>query len=184
MLGTGFPQGGLCSAKFWILAYNLAIKILNTHGVTGYGFADDSCTLIGGTNLDQMMSRMQKVINELILWGRTQGLHLNPDKTLCIFFTKSKEIKTYLNKLLVNGKRIEFSTSTKYLGVTLDHKLLWTPHITQAIKKAKTYLFMILKNVNTKYGHRANLVKWIYISIVRPRILYAYYIWGHKTNNP
>ena len=40
---------------------------------------------------------------------------------------------------------------------------------------------MILKNVNTTYGPRADLVKWVYISVVRPRILYAYYIWGHKT---
>ena len=66
MVGTGFPQGGVCSAKFWIIAYNQALKILNSHGVTGYGFADVSCTLIGGTNLDQMMSRTQKVVNDLI----------------------------------------------------------------------------------------------------------------------
>ena len=26
----GFPQGGVCSAKFWIIAYNEAIKIINT----------------------------------------------------------------------------------------------------------------------------------------------------------
>ena len=26
MVGTGFPQGGVCSAKFWIIAYNQAIK--------------------------------------------------------------------------------------------------------------------------------------------------------------
>ena len=41
---------------------------------------------------------------------------------------------------------------------------------------------MILKNVNTRFGPKANLTKWVYISIVRPRILYAYYVWGHKAN--
>ena len=77
---------------------------------------------------------------------------------------------------------VEFSTTTKYLGVHLDHKLLWTTHINQALKKAKAYLFMILKNVNTRFGPKANLTKWVYISIVRPRILYAYYVWGHKAS--
>ena len=62
-------------------------------------------------------------------------------------------------KLMVNGKQVDFSTTTKYLGVTLDHKLLWTPDLTQAIKKAKAYLFMIPKNVCTTYGPKANLVK-------------------------
>ena len=137
MVGMGFPQGGVCSAKFWIIAYNQAIKILNTHGVTGFGFADDSCTLVGGTNLDQMMSRTQKVVNDLIQWGRTCGLKFNPEKTVCIIFTKAKHISSYQNKLLVSGKQVEFSTTTKYLGVHLDHKLLWTTHITQALKKAK-----------------------------------------------
>ena len=64
MVGTGFPQGGVCSAKLWIIAYNN--KIMKSHGVTGFGFADNSCTLIGETNLNQMMSRTQKVNNEII----------------------------------------------------------------------------------------------------------------------
>ena len=41
---------------------------------------------------------------------------------------------------------------------------------------------MILKNVNTRFGPKANLTKWVYISIVRPRILYAFYVWGHKAS--
>ena len=41
---------------------------------------------------------------------------------------------------------------------------------------------MILKNVNTRFGPKANLTKWVYISIVRPRILYAYYVLGHKAS--
>ena len=126
------------------------------------------------------MSRTQKVVNDLIQWGKTCGLKFNPEKTVCIIFNKAKQITSYPNKLLVSGQQVEFSTTTKYLGVHLDHKLLWTTHITQALKKAKAYLFMILKNVNTRFGPKANLTKWVYISIVRPRILYAYYVWGHK----
>ena len=56
-----FPQGGVCSAKFWIIAFNDAINIINTHGAVGHGFADDCATMIGGTNLHTMMSRLQKV---------------------------------------------------------------------------------------------------------------------------
>ena len=116
--------GGVCSAKFWIIAYNHALQILNTHGVTGFGFADDSCTLIGGTNLDEMMSRTKKVVIDQITWGHSCGLKFNPDKTVCMCFTKAKNIIKYPNKLIVGGKNVDFSTTTKYLGVTLDHKLL------------------------------------------------------------
>ena len=40
-VGIGFPQGGVCSAKFLIIAFNEAIEIINEYGVTGQGFADD-----------------------------------------------------------------------------------------------------------------------------------------------
>ena len=93
-----------------------------------------------------------KVVNDLIQWGRTCGLKFNPEKTVCIIFNKAKQITSYPNKLLVSGQQVEFSTTTKYLGVHLDHKLLWTTHITQALKKAKAYLFMILKNA-VSYTH-------------------------------
>ena len=32
-VGIGFPQGGVCSAKFWIIAFNEAIEIINTYGI-------------------------------------------------------------------------------------------------------------------------------------------------------
>ena len=86
----GFPQGSVCCAKFWIIALNAAISNLNEHGVLGLGFADDCVALIGGTNLHQMMSRIQKVITKLEEWGLTCGLSFNPTKTVVVIFTKKK----------------------------------------------------------------------------------------------
>ena len=44
----GFPQGGVCSAKFWIIVFDEAAKILNSNGVNGELFADDGNGIIGG----------------------------------------------------------------------------------------------------------------------------------------
>ena len=33
----GFPQGGVCSVKFWIIAFNEAIEIINSYGAFGNG---------------------------------------------------------------------------------------------------------------------------------------------------
>ena len=42
----GFPQGGVCSAKFWIIAFNKALEIINQFGALGIGFADDCSILL------------------------------------------------------------------------------------------------------------------------------------------
>ena len=47
----GFPQGGVCSAKFWIIAFDEAAKIINSNGVNGELFADDENGIIGGKDV-------------------------------------------------------------------------------------------------------------------------------------
>ena len=38
---TGFPQGGVNSADFWIIGFNPALEIINNGITTGDGFADN-----------------------------------------------------------------------------------------------------------------------------------------------
>ena len=57
-VSIGFPQGGVCSAKFWIIAFNEAIEIINSFGAFGNGFADDCVTMMTGTNLKYMMNKL------------------------------------------------------------------------------------------------------------------------------
>ena len=105
--GTGFPQGGVCSAKFWVIAYDDAVLILNEHRIFGQVFTDDSIAMKGGKNLHQMMSRMQKVVTNLEEWGKERGLKFNASKTVVVIFTKARlKESEYPNKLLVSGEPV------------------------------------------------------------------------------
>ena len=72
--GIGFPQGGVCSAKFWLIAFDYAIKIINRYNIEGNGYADDCSALYGGPRLDHALKRLQKMLDELTQWGKTCGL--------------------------------------------------------------------------------------------------------------
>ena len=169
----------MCSAKFWIIAFNEAIEILNTHGVHGNGFADDCVALIGGENLDQMMSRMQKVVTKLEEWGHKYGLVFNPGKTEVIIFSKAHRIERKApNKLIVGQQRIDYTQQAKYLGVVLDNKLLWTRHVDLATKRAKQFLFTLKRAINKKWGPKPKYMKWAYKAIVQARLFYGCLVWG------
>ena len=83
-------QGGVCSAKFWIIAFNEAIEKINSHGAFRNGFADDCVTMISGNNLKSMMTNLQKVVSTLEAWGQTAGLKFNFSKTEVVIFTKKR----------------------------------------------------------------------------------------------
>ena len=66
----GFPQGGICSAKIWIIAFDEAAKILNPNGVNGEVFADDGNDIIGGKDIEYMAQRLNRVCRDSSLWGK------------------------------------------------------------------------------------------------------------------
>ena len=57
---VGFPQGSVCSANFWIIAFDPAIETINENGIFGQVF-DDNCTAqIGGEDLNKITIRMKR----------------------------------------------------------------------------------------------------------------------------
>ena len=88
MTGSAERHSG---AKFWIIAFNQALNIINQHGSLGIGFADAGGVFIQEDNIDYAMSIGQNIVNELIRWGCTAGLTINPVKTVVILFSKKRK---------------------------------------------------------------------------------------------
>ena len=177
---VGFPQGGVCSARFWLIAFDRAIQIINNLFVEGNGYADDCCILIGGRNERHMVAQLQRVINKLTEWGRTCGLHFNPAKTEVVLFTRT--FHSFTRHIYVDNNRIPYSTQAKYLGVILDSRLTWRPHILDKIAKAKRFLHMVAHITRDSFGPKPRLMRWAYRCIVRPMIIYGAMCWAHETD--
>ena len=75
-INIGFPQGGVCSAKFWVIAFNEAINIINQYGIHGTGFADDCSLLLHKPNIQIAKDLIQRACNELTVWGPVSYTHL------------------------------------------------------------------------------------------------------------
>ena len=176
--GVGFPQGGVCSAKFWLVAFDYAIKIINRHNIEGNGYADDCSALYGGPRLDHAISRLQKMLDSLTAWGRQCGLKFNPEKSVAVIFTRRRKLPP--KPLYLDGKEISYQKEVKYLGVTLDSKLHWTKHIHEKISKAKRFIANVANITRKNWGPKPKLMRWAYLGIVRPMLTYGAMIWGHR----
>ena len=85
---TGFPQGGVLSAKFWAIAFDPAVEIINKYGILGNAFADDYSAILTGTHVPSILKILQKMLDELTAWGRNCGLTFNPQKTVVVLFSR------------------------------------------------------------------------------------------------
>ena len=176
--GIGFPQGGVASAKFWLIAFDPAVSIINTHGVFGNAFADDCGAALGGTHLPTIIKHLHRMIRDLVSWGRTCNLEFNPNKTVAVRFSRKKN-KSALTGIQMEGTNVTFSNSALYLGVTLDHKLNWQEHIKTKIDKSKKLLHSLTHLVADNFGPKPELLLWAYTGVVRPALTYASMNWGH-----
>ena len=123
----GFSQGGVCSAKFWIIVFDKAISIINQYGIKGTGFADDCSLMLHRNNPQHGVDIINRVLNELTSWGSTAGLKFNPQKTVAMIFSRANKLVPP-SRIKMYNTEVDYSTDTKYLGVQLDLKLLWTKH--------------------------------------------------------
>ena len=78
----------------------------------------------------------------------------------------------------MDGSKLKLSKEARLLGVTLDSKLTWKPHITRKIRKATTALMQCRQIVGKTWGIRPSMMKWIYTAMIRPIMSYAGVSWA------
>ena len=72
----GFPQGGIASAKFWLIAFDEVVSIINSYGIWGNAFADNCTALVGGTHVGRLRNKLQKCCLSLLSGAQVVALNL------------------------------------------------------------------------------------------------------------
>jgi hypothetical protein len=70
--------------------------------------------------------KLQSADNKVAIWTRKCRIKLKESKSVHINFTNNK-IKKQL--IFINGTKVPYANTAKYLGMTLDAKLRWKEHI-------------------------------------------------------
>lgn len=130
--------------------------------------------------LAKVKTKLQHAVNQASLWYIDNKLVVNADKcdTLLIS-SKHLQSNTKLN-ITIDGTLIKQSTTVKYLGITIDNTLNWTPHITNICNKVRPMISMI--NRMRKYLPQSTL-RTLYSAYIQPHIDYGITLWGQSPAN-
>ena len=143
-------------------------------------FADDTTLYASHKNIKYLNYMLQTDLNTLDLWFRANKLSLNILKTNTMTIKPKPNGSPLKNKLKLNNKTLPIVEHTKFLGVTIDNKLSWTPHINSIISKIS-----VNKNLLAKARHLLppKVKKYIYYAHIHSHLNYANTIWsGHMTS--
>lgn len=175
----GCPQGGVLSPLLWSIVVDSLLNKLNQKGFETQGYADDLVITIRGRHDRTISSLMQNALNVVNDWSKKENLRVNPSKTTLIPFTRRRKLNLIAPTL--NGTQINFSSETKYLGIVLDRKLTWNPHLTRTTERATVAYWCCKRLLGKTWGLSPKLIYWSYRTIIRPLVTYAALVWWPKT---
>jgi ribonuclease HI len=177
--GTG--QGGILSPQLWNFVMDTFLEIIEAHTAEVIAYADDGALIVTADDMDTAQHRMQIAIDKAQAWAEVVGLKFSIQKTKAMIFSRDKDPPSLSTPLIMAEEEIEIVGTFKYLGVLMDSRLDWGPHIDQKVIKAKIYLMMMHKGLGASWGLTPAITLWLYTGIIRPFLTYGSVVWARKT---
>ena len=172
----GVPQGSILGPLLFLVYIN------DLTAVSDYFmpilFADDTNLICTGSNLNDTVDQINREIDKIYAWVKANRLSLNIDKTSFMLFTPKSIARTEV-EIYIDGIKIKEVFETKFLGVVIDYKMNWSPHIKYISKKVAKGTGIILK---ARKIFDQNTLLTLYECFVYPYLNYCIHVWG-KTYN-
>ena len=102
---------------------------------------------------------------------------INVSKSTAIIFARAGRRFIQPRPVTLLGEQIEWVDTTRYLGVTLDKGLTWSPHIDQVRKKTAQRMGMLGPLLNSKSDLSIRNGVLLYKQLIRPMMDYACPAW-------
>ena len=170
----GVPQGSVLGPLLFILFIN---DIVNCSLLDPVMYADDAALLISAKTLNKLNKKVNKEARLFFNWLTANKLTLNYKKTKYMIITNKHYNLKFRRKfrLNINKNNIKQVENFKYLGIILDNKLTWKPHIDYL--KTKLYSVSGIMFRTRKYMP-AHALRLIYNSLVDSYLRYGIASWG------
>lgn len=170
---SGIAQGSQIGPLCFLIYLNDLSNLLDEAFIIMY--ADDTSVFFKDANIDNLVDTVNNRMSIMVDWLNANKLSLNVDKTKAMLFTRKININRNID-IVIDNHRIEFVTSTTFLGVIIDADLSWSHHIQMVCKKVAKISGLIYKASTVL--NRESLLN-LYNTLFYPHLTYCNTIWGN-----
>ena len=146
--------------------------------VSGVGFVDDVNILVVGKDTESNCRALERVHCGCMTWARRHGAAFTPHKYELMHLTRSPKRFNMAAGVNLEGIDKEPQQSVWILGVLLDSKLCWGPHVKRTAEKAAQQSRALTATAGSTWGATFAKAWLIYSAVVRPAITYGVTIWA------
>ena len=170
-LVDGLPQGSALSCTLFLIYLSDISNAVKTE--SRLAFADDLIIWHSDRDAERATTVLNSDLRHLSDYCKRWKLLVNPTKSIYATFSQSSAVNKAHLEVLLNEVPLIRDENPKYLGLTLDPRLLLTKHIENAANKARTRLGLLKALASTTWGAGTKLLRTLYCATIRPILEYA-----------
>lgn len=174
---VGVPQGSSLGPILWLIVINDLLETDFGDQVTLQAFADDVLVHINSSKAYLITDQATPVLAKIQEWVTLNKLEVNTSKTSYTIIGKITRRPT----VKMGNENIQFTSTLKYLGLTIDPLLTWRAHLDEIGHKVSKVQYLIGNKARVEWGLRPSVRKAIYHFATEKVISYAGEIWFKET---
>jgi len=163
---AGVAQGGLISPVLFNLYVNDMPK--HSHHVELALYADDTAIITTQRTPVLLVSYLQTYISHLERWLTEWRIAVNVSKSSAIIFARAGRRLIQPRSVTLFGEPINWVDTIRYLGVTLDKQLTWSPHMEQLSRRTAQRMGLLGPPLNRKSDLSIRNGVLLYKQLIRP----------------
>lgn len=176
---TGIPQGSPISPILFLFFISDLLDTTNNEGLrtSSIGFVDDVHILTYGDSTERNCAVLSRIHRQCERWADRHGAQFAPEKYELIHFAKRPKLFNMAAPLQIGQIRKVATDNVRVLGVQVDTRLKWGPHIAKIIQKHTAQSYAIDRIAASTWGTSFKMAKLVYTSVIRPVITYGATAW-------
>ena len=172
----GVPQGSILSVTLFLIKINSIASCIKP-GVDCSLFVDDFGVCYRSRSMQTIERKLQQHMYKIQEWADNNGFKFSQTKTVCMHFCQRRKVHPD-PQLQLNHVLIPVVKEHKFLGIILDSKLSFLPHIKHLKKKCQKALNLLRVVSNTDWGGDQTVLLRLYRAFVRSKLDYGCIVYG------
>jgi hypothetical protein len=123
-----------------------------------------------GRSTEENCRTLQTVHERYLGWAKRYGASFASEKYILVHFTKAKTKHNHSCPLILPTSTIHPSHSARVLGVILDKKLSWQPHLLHLKSKLDTQTNVLSQLTASTWSASLRVLRLLYSAVVYPAI--------------
>ncbi|TDG51265.1 hypothetical protein AWZ03_002352 [Drosophila navojoa] len=185
-IAAGVPQGSiLAPLLFCIFIGDAPLPDASGSGVSSNStlvatYADDICVLVSTKSSSTAAVILQDFIDSFVQWANRWNIKISATKSKSLCFSLRREAPA---TVFINGTPLEKARTVKYLGIHLDSRLTFKPHILATVGTCRARLKQMSWLLHNKSKLSLANKRMLIIHTITPIWRYGVQVWGVATKS-